>query len=232
MRLDKFLTETHNCTRSQAKQIIRQGRITVNGSKVCKPEMKILENEDSVAIDDKLLTYAKYEYYMLNKPAGVVSATTDDRDRTVISLIDSGRTDLFPVGRLDKDTEGLLLITNNGELAHNLLSPKKHVDKTYYAKIEGIVTEEMIKAFEEGVKISEDFTALPAKLEIIKIGEISEVSVTIREGKFHQIKRMFKAFGMEVVFLKRLSMKNLVLDDKLSPGEYRKLTEEEINGLF
>lgn len=232
MRLDKFLTETGGCTRSKAKAYIKAGAVLVNGNIIKRPESKIDENQDIVCLNQKRIVYNKFEYYMLNKPAGVVSATTDDRNKTVTSLIDSNNKNLFPVGRLDKDTEGLLLITNNGDLAHNLLSPKKHVDKKYYAKIAGVVTEETVHLFIAGLKISEEFTTLPAKLEIIKSDEISEIYVTIREGKFHQIKRMFIAVGMEVLYLKRISMKNLVLDNTLEPGEYRKLKEDEINDLL
>lgn len=232
MRLDKYLVTTSGCTRSQAKQYIKQGRVFVNQNAAKKPELKVDEYNDTICLDDRQLTYQKYEYYMLNKPAGYVSATEDKKEKTVISLIDSTKNDLFPVGRLDKDTEGLLLITNNGALAHNLLSPKKHIDKTYYAKIHGKITEAEIKRFHEGIKINEKFTTLPAKLQIIKSDSFSEVYVTIREGKFHQIKKMFLALNMEVVYLKRISMKNLVLDDSLSAGEYRELTEEEIEGLL
>lgn len=232
MRLDRFLTETGGCTRSEAKSYIKAGKVTVDGTIIKRPELKIDENANIVCLNQKEIKYNKYEYYMLNKPAGVVSATSDGRDKTVVSLIDSNRKDIFPVGRLDKDTEGLLLITNNGELAHNLLSPKKHVDKMYYARISGCVTDEIVSLFAEGLKISNDFTALPAELKIIKSDEISEVYVTIREGKFHQIKRMFIAVGMEVIYLKRISMKNLVLDESLAPGEYRELKEDEINDLL
>lgn len=232
MRLDKYLVDTSECTRTQAKQYIKQGRISVNGETIKRPEFKLDENNDIICLDNKRLSYSKYEYYMLNKPAGYVSATEDLRDKTVISLIDSTKRDLFPVGRLDKDTEGLLLITNNGELAHNLLSPKKHVDKKYYAKVKGIITDAEIKRFHDGIRINDDFTTLPAKLEIIKSDMVSEVYVTIREGKFHQIKKMFIALGMEVIYLKRISMKNLVLDNSLSLGEYRALTEKEIEELF
>ena len=159
---------------------------------------------------------------MLYKPAGVISATKDDRDKTVLDLItDKKRNDLFPVGRLDKDTEGLLLITNDGELAHRLLSPKKHVDKVYYAKVQG-------KVDESGVDIGDDTPAKSADLRILKSGEESEIELTITEGRFHQVKRMFHAVGKEVIYLKRLSMGSLVLDKTLTKGEYRSLTEEEI----
>ena len=232
IRLDKFLTELSVGTRSEVKGIIKKGRVTVN-EEICKAaDKKINTVSDTVAVDGKQLQYSKYEYYMLNKPAGVVSATTDERCETVIDLITiSNRKDLFPVGRLDKDTEGLLLISNDGMLAHNLLSPKKHVDKVYYAKIKGIVTKQDIEEFEKGLVVDEEFTAMPAKLNIINSAEISEITLTIKEGKFHQVKRMFEAVDKEVIYLKRLSMGSLTLDENLKPGEYRSLTEEEIVAL-
>ena len=169
---------------------------------------------------------------MLYKPAGVISATKDDRDKTVLDLItDKKRNDLFPVGRLDKDTEGLLLITNDGELAHRLLSPKKHVDKVYYAKVQGKVDESDVKAFADGVDIGDDTPTKSADLRILKSEEESEIELTITEGRFHQVKRMFHAVGKEVIYLKRLSMGSLVLDKTLTKGEYRSLTEEEIKKL-
>lgn len=232
MRLDKYLTLACPCTRSEAKKYIKQKRISVNGSIATCPEIKINEKDDDVCLDNKSLFYEEFEYYMLNKPSGYVSATTDNRDKTVVSLIKSDKKDLFPVGRLDKDTEGLLIITNDGKMAHDLLSPKKHVDKRYYAKIKGIVTDATVQTFAMGIQIEDDFITLPAKLEIVSSDDISEVYVTIREGKFHQIKRMFKAVNMEVVYLKRMSMKNLVLDESLSLGEYRRLTHEEIKDLL
>ena len=180
----------------------------------------------------QMVAYAEYEYYMLNKPAGVVSATEDKKDSTVLDLIDEKqRKDLFPVGRLDKDTEGLLLITNDGELAHQLLSPKKHVDKVYFARIDGKVTEEDRRRFAEGLEIGEEKLTLPAYLEILKSEEISEIRLTIREGKFHQVKRMFHAVGKEVIYLKRLQMGSLVLDPRLALGEYRELTGQELEAL-
>ena len=168
---------------------------------------------------------------MLNKPAGVVSATKDNHDKTVLELIKTERKDLFPVGRLDKDTEGLLLITNDGELAHRLLSPKKHVDKVYFAKVKGVVTEEDQRIFAEGVSLGQGEMAKPSKLEILVSDEISEIRLTIQEGKFHQVKRMFLSVGKEVIYLKRLSMGTLQLDENLALGEYRPLTEEELKQL-
>ena len=177
-------------------------------------------------MNEKEVSYQKFYYYMLNKPAGVVSATTDQHDKTVLDLLkDAYGKDLFPVGRLDKDTEGLLLITNDGELSHNLLSPKKHVDKTYLVKTKEMVTLDMASALEQGVDIGEEKLTLPAKVKILKEKEI-ELSIT--EGKFHQVKRMLKAVGNEVIYLKRLSMGSLLLDESLKCGEYRSLTDAEI----
>lgn len=232
LRLDKFMTELSVGTRSEVKNILKRGRVTVNGTICTVPETKINANTDIVTLDGQELSYSKYEYYMLNKPEGVVSATTDNRFETVIDLItESYRNDLFPVGRLDRDTEGLLLISNDGALAHNLLSPKKHIDKVYYAKVKGLVTEEDVELFEKGLVVDEEFTAMPAKLEILVSDEISEINLTIREGKFHQVKRMFEAVGKEVIFLKRIAMGSLVLDETLQPGEYRELTKEELDAL-
>ena len=235
MRLDKYLAEMGAGTRSEVKKQIRKGSVTVNDEVIRSTDFKVDEKTDAVCCNGQPVSYVSMEYYMLNKPAGVVSATEDKRDRTVLDLIkDKKRKDLFPVGRLDKDTEGLLLITNDGQLAHDLLSPKKHVDKTYYAKIAGKVTEEDVKLFADRVNIgseeNEEWT-LPAHLEILKSAEESEVRLTIREGKFHQVKRMFQAVGKEVTYLKRESMGNLRLDETLELGEYRSLTEEEIKGL-
>ncbi len=232
MRLDKYLADMGIGTRTEVKKLIRQGKISVDGVVVKSPEAKIDTEKNQVFYGDKPVTYDEFEYYMLNKPAGVVSATTDAKDKTVLDLIDTKRRkDLFPVGRLDKDTEGLLLITNDGEMAHRLLAPKKHVDKVYFAKVEGVVTEEDQKAFSEGVSLGGDEMAKPAELEILVSAEISEIRLTIQEGKFHQVKRMFESVGKKVIYLKRLSMGTLVLDESLKLGEYRKLTKEELEAL-
>lgn len=234
MRLDKYLAEMGVGTRQEVKKQIRQGKVTVNGTVVKTADTKIDETCDEVTIGGLNISYVSYEYYMLNKPGGVVSATEDRRDTTVIDLIkDKKRKDLFPVGRLDKDTEGLLLITNDGDLAHRLLAPKKHVDKVYYAKIDGMVTEEDVKRFAEGIDIGaeEEEMTRPAKLDIMKSAEESEIRLTIHEGKFHQVKRMFLAVGKEVTYLKRERMGTLCLDENLKPGEYRLLTEEEIENV-
>ena len=234
MRLDKYLAEMGVGTRQEVKKQIRQGKVTVNGTVVKAADTKIDETSDEVTISGRNISYVSYEYYMLNKPAGVASATEDRRDTTVIDLIkEKKRKDLFPVGRLDKDTEGLLLITNDGDLAHRLLAPKKHVDKVYYAKIDGMVTEEDVKRFAEGIDIGaeEEEMTRPAKLDIMKSAEESEIRLTIHEGKFHQVKRMFLAVGKEVTYLKRERMGTLCLDENLKPGEYRLLTEEEIENV-
>ena len=204
----------------------------VNGVPARRPEDKIDTEKDSVVFRGSPVGYVEYEYFMLNKPAGVVSATEDRTERTVFDLIDARqRKDLFPVGRLDKDTEGLLLVTNDGGMAHRLLSPKKHVDKVYYAKVAGRITEEHVRLFAEGVDIGDEKPTLPAELTVLSSGEISEIELVIREGRFHQVKRMFQAAGGEVIYLKRLRMGSLVLDRELQPGEYRKLTEEEVRAL-
>ncbi|MCM1468121.1 MAG: rRNA pseudouridine synthase [Alistipes sp.] len=231
-RVDKYLADMGVGTRSGIKEDIRRGRVTVNDAVIRRADWKIDTSKDRVCFDGVPVSYVEYEYFMLNKPAGVVSATQDTRDQTVLDLItEKNRRDLFPVGRLDKDTEGLLLITNDGELAHTLLLPKKHVDKVYFAKIDGVVTKDHVERFRVGLAVDDDFSAMPAELVILRTdGEkgTSEVELTIREGKFHQVKRMFEACGMRVTYLKRLRMGNLELDPGLEPGQYRELTAEEI----
>lgn len=232
LRLDKYLADMGIGTRSQIKEAAKKGRIQVNGQTEKKTDRKITPGDDQVIMDGQVIGYVHTEYYMLNKPQGVVSATEDRKYQTVVDLIaDRQRKDLFPVGRLDIDTEGLLLITNDGELAHRLLSPKKHVDKVYYAKVQGKVDESDVKAFADGVDIGDDTPAKSADLRILKSGEESEIELTITEGRFHQVKRMFHAVGKEVIYLKRLSMGSLALDKTLTKGEYRSLTEEEIKKL-
>lgn len=235
IRLDKYLADMGLGTRAEVKQSIRKGRISVDGQIVRKPETRIDEEKAVVLADGETISYVQFEYYMLNKPAGVVSATEDAKERTVVELIDGRkRKDLFPVGRLDKDTEGLLLITNDGILAHRLLSPKKHVDKVYYARVKGFVTEDTVEQFASGIDIGirEEERTLPAKLQIIQAGEISEIRLTIQEGKYHQVKRMFRALEMEVLYLKREAMGALKLDPGLLPGAYRTLTEGELESLL
>ena len=235
MRLDKYLCEAGLGTRSQVKKLLKSGAVTVNGKTVCKPEIKI-EEADTVAVSGQTLSVSALEYWMLCKPAGCVSATEDSRFQTVTDLLPrEARRDLFPVGRLDRDTEGLLLLTNDGKLAHFLLSPRRHVDKVYEAEIRGKVTEEHVKLFAEGLDIGDEKKTLPAVLEIHREprtqDETTRIRITIREGRFHQIKRMFEAVGCEVVYLCRLSMGSLKLDKNLKPGECRSLKEEEIKAL-
>ena len=230
MRLDKFLCETGFGTRSQVKELLKKGQVTVNGVAAKKPEQKIDEHKDRITCQGKMASYEKYVYYMLHKPAGVVSATEDKREKTVLDLLKSEdrRDGIFPVGRLDKDTEGFLLLTDDGDLAHRLLSPRKHVDKTYYAKIAGSVTEAHIERFREGLDIGDEKKTLPAMLEILASEpEISEIRITIHEGRFHQVKRMFEVVGCKVIYLKRLSMGAVALDETLAPGDYRPLNEKE-----
>lgn len=232
IRLDKFLTEVGIGTRSEVKKYIRQGLVTIDFAPAQKPEQKIDEKTAKVCFQGKEIVYAAYEYYLLYKPAGCVSATEDRLHKTVMDyLSDTVRKDLFPVGRLDLDTEGLLLITNDGALAHDLLSPSKHVEKTYYAKVKGRVTEDDVNRFKKGVDIGEEKPTKPAKLVIMSEDDISEIRLTITEGKFHQVKRMFEAVGKEVVYLKRLSMGSLTLPDDLAPGDYRPLTIQELESL-
>lgn len=232
MRLDKFLCETGMGTRSEVKNLIKKGLVTVNGEVAKKPELKMEEEKDRVCCQGRPVRYTALEYIMLYKPAGTLSATEDQRQKTVLDLLgeDVLRRDLFPVGRLDKDTEGLLLLTNDGTLAHRLLSPKKHVDKTYFARVEGRMPLDAAAKFAEGMDIGDEKPTLPARLEILKAGDSeSEVKITLHEGRFHQVKRMCEAVGCPVIYLKRLSMGPLVLDEHLSPGQYRRLTEEEKN---
>lgn len=225
IRLDKFLCEAGAGSRSEVKLLIKKGRVTINGTVAKAPETKVDEKNDQVALDAQPLSYEKFVYYMLHKPAGVVTATRDNHEKTVMELLkDAPGKDLFPAGRLDKDTEGLLLITNDGALSHRLLSPAKHVDKTYLVRTKAPVTDEMRRRLEEGVDIGDEKPTLLAKTELTEDGGLL---LTVTEGRFHQVKRMLSAVGNEVVYLKRLSMGPLVLDGALSKGEYRALTPEE-----
>lgn len=228
MRLDKYLADMGLGTRSEIKKAVRSGRVSVDGRTVTDPGTKV-GPEDAVLFDGTAVTYEPYVYYMLHKPAGVISASEDRRERTCVDLIDeTRRRDLFPVGRLDRDTEGLLLITNDGDLCHRLLTPSRHVDKVYFARVSGRVTGEDVRGFADGLQVDADFRAMPAQLRILRSDIVSEVEIVIREGKFHQIKRMFRAVGKEVLYLKRLSMGSLTLDPALQPGTWRRLTAEEL----
>lgn len=267
IRLDKFLVEMNKGSRSQIKEAAKKGRIQVNGAAEKKTDRKIDPDADQVMFDGVPVVYRNFEYFMLNKPQGVVSATEDNLHRTVIDLLEGdGRSGLFPVGRLDIDTEGLLILTNDGDLAHRLLSPKKHVDKQYYAKIEGTLPEDCEARMAAGITLTDGTEVMPARLEVLATlpdhrrdgslpdradhrpdippanrqdtsaaggadmpqESLTEVLLTIREGKFHQVKRMFEALGCRVVYLKRMSMGALTLDEELLPGQYRRLTGEEI----
>ncbi len=226
-RLDKYLALNGIGTRSQVKDMIKKGRIRINGEPAKKPEQKINADMDIVSVDGQNLSFSEQVYYLLYKPAGVITATEDKRHKTVLDLLDDKRTDLFPVGRLDIDTEGLLLITNDGDTGHRLLSPKRHVDKVYYVETDFFIPADAKEKMAAGMELG-DFTSMPAQLEVL-----SETSakLTIHEGKFHQVKRMFEALGITVTYLKRLSMGPLVLDETLEKGEYRELTEAEIEAI-
>jgi len=220
-------------TRKEVKQLLKQKGVTVDGEVVKDSSMHVDPDKQEVSVFGERVEYMEFIYLMMHKPPGVISATEDNVDQTVIDLLDplAQHFKPFPVGRLDKDTEGLLLITNDGQLAHNLLSPKKHVPKTYYAKIDGIVTNADIEAFKQGVELDDGYVTKPGELVIISSGPMSEIELTIQEGKFHQVKRMFESVGKKVTYLKRLSMGSLKLDELLAPGDYRELTQEELEGL-
>lgn len=226
MRLDKFLCDTAGLTRTEAKNAVKKGQIAVNGQVQKAADFKVKETTDTVTFQGTPLSYAAFHYYILHKPAGVITATEDKKESTVMDILREEKVkNLFPVGRLDKDTEGLLLITDDGELAHNLLSPKKHVDKEYLVKVRDSISEEDCRKLSEGVDIGDEKPTAPAKVE--RVAE-KEILLTIREGRFHQVKRMLQAVGNEVLYLKRLSMGSLRLPKDLEKGAYRPLSEEEI----
>lgn len=229
-RLDKILASTGRWSRREVKELARRGLVTVDGAPVRSAEEKFDPEAAEIAVNGEALCCRRYTWIMLNKPTGYLSATEDGRGETVLDLLpqELQRQKLFPVGRLDKDTEGLLLLTNEGVLAHALLSPKRHVDKVYYARTAGRLTEEDCRAFAAGISLGDGLQCLPAKLEILSAGEESEARVTLREGKFHQVKRMLAARGNPVTYLERVKMGDLVLDRELPRGAYRFLTEEEI----
>ena len=236
MRLDKYLVACAVGSRTEVKNFLKAGRVMVNGKKEKSAKLQINEDTDEICFDGQKLDYEEFVYYMMNKPQGVISATEDPKHKTVLDLLDdlARSKEVFPVGRLDIDTHGLLLLTNDGQLAHALLSPKRHVEKTYLAQVDGIMTDEDIKAFEQGIPLK-DFTCQPAKLELVSLDKEenqSLVRVTIAEGKFHQVKRMVAYCGKEVVDLQRLTMGTLTLDEGLKRGEWRRLTKEELEGLL
>ena len=224
MRLDKFISNMTKLSRSEAVERIYHNHVRVGGKIKKDPALKIDPEKDEVYLDNDKIEFEEFVYYVLNKPAGVVSATEDKKYKTVVDLIDTER-EIAPVGRLDIDTEGLMLLTDDGKLAHRLLAPKNHVDKVYYVEVEGQITEDAVKGFKEGLDYGEDKTSKPGKLEIITP---SRAYVTIHEGKFHQIKRMFAVYDLKVTYLKRIAMGNLTLDEALKPGEYRKIRREDI----
>lgn len=233
MRIDKFLSNMGFGSRKEVKVLLKTKAVEVNGEIVRDPKVHVDEHADQVLVGGEAVAYTEFIYLLMNKPQDVISATEDKYDQTVIDLLDEEEQHFepFPVGRLDKDTEGFLLLTNDGKLAHELLSPKKHVDKTYYALIEGLVTETDKEAFKKGVALDDGYVTKPASLNILESGPLSKIELTITEGKFHQVKRMFESVGKRVVYLKRLSMGPLTLDPELGLGEYRHLTEEEVNSL-
>lgn len=230
MRLDRYLANMGCGSRTQVKRMIRSGNVTVNAQSVKDEAFQIDPGVDLIVCWGREVAYREHIYLMLNKPAGVVSATKDLKERTVLDLLDPKyhNKGVFPVGRLDKDTEGLLILTNNGELGHKLLSPTKKVPKSYFAKITGTIGPEDFESFRNGIVLDDGYRTIPAKLQLLKPGDPNEVLVVIKEGKYHQIKRMFQALGKRVVYLKRLAMGELVLDPNLDNGAYRELTEEEI----
>jgi len=230
MRLDKLLSNMGYGSRKDIKIGIKKHLIKVNGEFPKTASLHVDPDKDEVLVNGERVVYKPVVYLMMNKPAGVISATEDRVDETVVDLVEEEFTyyDLHPIGRLDKDTVGLLILTNDGRLSHDLLTPKKHVPKTYYAKIDGQVTEADVKAFAKGLNINDEYMTLPAKLKILSSGTESEVEVTIYEGKYHQIKRMFVNRGKEVTYLKRLSMGGLLLDESLEEGMSRELTEGEL----
>ena len=229
-RLDRVLASTGKWSRREAKLLVKQGRVLVNGSPAASVEEKWDPTAAEITVDGEDIGYRRSTWLMMHKPAGVLSATEDGRGETVLDLLppELRRLGLFPVGRLDKDTEGLLLLTDDGKTAHDLLSPRHHVDKVYYARTEGCLTEEDCAAFRAGMTLGDGLQCLPAELEILSAGTESEALVTLREGKFHQVKRMLSARGKPVTYLRRVRMGNLPLDPALRPGEYRFLTANEL----
>ena len=236
MRLDKYLVACAVGSRTEVKNFLKAGRVTVNGKKEKSAKLQINEDTDEIYFDGQKLDYEEFVYYMMNKPQGVISATEDPKHKTVLDLLDdlARSKEVFPVGRLDIDTHGLLLLTNDGKLAHALLSPKRHVEKTYLALVKGMMTNADVETFAQGIPLK-DFTCQPAKLALVSVDtekHQSLVRVTIAEGKFHQVKRMVAYCGKEVVDLQRLTMGTLTLDEALKRGEWRRLSKEELEGLL
>lgn len=234
IRLDKLLSNMGKGSRNEMRDALKYGKVKVNGTVARSGKVKIDTETDEVLFMGETVKYQKFIYLMMNKPQGVISATEDNHHKTVLDLLGEEVSffDVFPVGRLDIDTEGLLLLTNDGDLAHNLLSPKKHVPKLYFAKIDSKVTETDVEAFAKGIVIDDGYECKPSELTIVASNETeSEIELVIYEGKFHQVKRMFESVDKKVTFLKRLKMGSLSLDDSLKKGAYRELTEQELLGL-
>lgn len=231
MRIDKLLSNMGFGSRKEVKKLLKSGAVKIEGESVSTGKEHVDPDSQMVTVHGEAVEYKEFIYLMMNKPPGVISATEDLEQETVVDLLEMEDAifNPFPVGRLDKDTVGLLILTNDGKLSHQLLSPKKHVPKTYFARVAGEVTEEDIRAFSEGVTLDDGYQTMPAQLNILAAGEESRIELTIMEGKFHQVKRMFEAVGKKVTYLMRIQMGKLTLDETLKQGEYRELTEDEIN---
>ena len=230
MRIDKLLANSGFGSRKDVKKLLKSGAVLCNEKKITDAKAHVDPEQDQIMVHGELVEYREFIYVMMNKPQGYISATEDDRLQTVLDLLEPEDAYMkpFPVGRLDRDTEGLLVLTNDGQLAHDVLAPKKHVPKTYYAVIDGVVDEVDIERFKQGVTLDDGYVTKPGELTILKSGTQSEIELIITEGKFHQVKRMFEAVGKKVVYLKRIAMGALLLDESLEPGEYREMTEEEL----
>ena len=230
-RIDKVISNMGYGSRKQVKAYIKEGRVRIGEDLIEDNKTKVDPYKEDIYFDGEKILYKKYIYLMMNKPQGLVSSTDDPLTKTVVDILDDRYSFYkpFPVGRLDKDTEGLLILTNDGKMAHEILAPKKRVDKKYYVEVDGQVDSRYIDIFEYGIELDDGYNTLSSDLEIIEAGRVSKVYLTIREGKFHQVKRMFKALSMEVLYLKRVSMGNLYLDEDLNAGDYRELTQEEKN---
>lgn len=234
IRLDKMLSNIGYGSRREIRILCKNGLVSVDGKVIKDSSIHVDLSSQRVQVGEEVVNYREFIYLMMNKPPGVISATEDNHHKTVVDLLEAEDRafDPFPVGRLDIDTEGLLIITNDGQLTHKLLAPKKHVPKTYYARITGAISEDAITAFKEGVTLEDGYKTLPAELNIVSKDDESEIYITIVEGKFHQVKRMFEAIGHKVTYLKRVKMGGLQLDEGLELGEYKELSEKELQQLF
>lgn len=232
-RLDKVLSHMGLGSRKEVRELLRQKSVMVNDVLITDSGYKVIPEQDDIQVSGQKIEFREFIYIMMNKPQGVISATEDAVERTVLDLLDESLIHFkpFPAGRLDKDSEGLLLLTNDGQLAHNLLSPRRKVEKTYYAEVDGVLGAQDITDFKRGITLDDGYKTLPAKLHIIASGQPSKCHLTIVEGKFHQVKRMFRQVGKQVTYLKRVQLGSLVLDPALSLGQYRELTIEEVQQL-